>query len=205
MDDPGRGVRVDEDLDDTDLLILSRRRPEAFTGFYQRHAEPILRFFVRRTLDPETAAELTAETFAEAFASRMRFRDRGLGAEGWLYTIARRQLFRFYRSGQVEAKAQRALGMPEREVSPEDYERIEELIDSEGARSEIAEAFERLSPDQREAMRLRVLEGRPYAEVAGRLACTEQAARARVSRGLQRLAALLERAGEARPTGMERT
>ena len=41
-------------------------------------------------------------------------------------------------------------------------------------------------------MTLRVVEGRSYAEVAEALVCTEQAARARVSRGLKRLSGLLE-------------
>ena len=50
----------------------------------------------------------------------------------------------------------------------------------------------RLSHDQREAMTLRVIEGRPYEEIARTLSCTEQAARARVSRGLRRLTRLLD-------------
>ena len=58
----------------------------------------------------------------------------------------------------------------------------------------IADALTTLSAEQREAMTLRVIEQRPYSEVAEMLACTEQTARARVSRGLKRLASLLESA-----------
>ncbi len=43
-----------------------------------------------------------AETFAQAFASRRRFRDRGLGATGWLYGIARHLLARYFRTGAVD-------------------------------------------------------------------------------------------------------
>ncbi len=57
---------------DAQLLLASRTDPEAFTALYRRHAEALLRFFARRTLDPEAAAELTAETFAQAFASKIR-------------------------------------------------------------------------------------------------------------------------------------
>jgi RNA polymerase sigma factor (sigma-70 family) len=180
------------DLDDAELLTLSRTRPEAFGEFYRRHAEDLLRFFARRTLDPDVAAELTAETFAQAFASRLRFRDRGQGGVGWLYAIGRHQLGRFYRHGAVDARARARLGMPRREVSNEDYERIEELIDSEGVRDAVAEAFATLPAGQREAMTFRVIEGLTYQEVAQRLRCTEQTARARVSRGLRKLGQLLE-------------
>ncbi|MBI2237036.1 MAG: sigma-70 family RNA polymerase sigma factor [Actinobacteria bacterium] len=181
-----------EELGDGELLVLSREEPEAFAPFYERHAEGLLRYFARRTLDPEAAAELTAETFAEAFASRTRFRDRGAGGAGWLYGIARHQLGRFFRSSAVDSRARKRLGMPERDLSVHDYERIEELIDFERVGRAIAQAFSLLSEEQREAMTLRVVEGRSYREVAELLRCTEDTARARVSRGLRRLARVLE-------------
>jgi RNA polymerase sigma-70 factor (ECF subfamily) len=82
--------------------------------------------------------------------------------------------------------------MPHRTISTDDYDRIEDLVDFEEVRAGVVEAFGRLSDDQRQAMTLRVIEGRPYEEVAQTLSCSEQAARARVSRGLRRLAGLLE-------------
>ncbi|HEX9823224.1 MAG TPA: sigma-70 family RNA polymerase sigma factor [Actinomycetota bacterium] len=181
-----------EDLEDVELIVLSTDEPEAFGVLFERHAGSLLGYFARRTLDPEAAAELTAETFAQAFASRRRFRDRGLGAAGWLYGIGRHQLGRFFRRGAVDSRARRRLGMPEREVSAEDYERIEELIDFEQVGRAIGRAFSLLSEEQREALTLRVIEGRTYREVAETLRCTEDTARARVSRGLRRLASHLE-------------
>jgi RNA polymerase sigma-70 factor (ECF subfamily) len=176
-----------EDFGDADLLLLSREEPDAFGALYERHAEGLLGYFARRTFDPEAAAELVAETFAEAFASRRRFRDQGGGAAGWLYGIARHQLGRYFRHGSVDSRARRKLGLPEREISADDYERIEELIDFEQVGRAIAQAFSLLSDEQREAMTLRVVEGRPYSEVADLLKCSEETARARVSRGLKRL------------------
>jgi RNA polymerase sigma-70 factor (ECF subfamily) len=184
-----------EELTDVELLFRSREDPEAFGAFYEQHAEPLLRFFARRTLDPEAAAELMAETFAEAFASRTRFRDQGQGAAGWLYGIGKHELSHYFRRGQVDARARQRLGMPERTVSTEDYERIEELIDFEQVGRAIGQAFSLLSEDQREALTLRVVEGRSYREVAEVLKCTEETARARVSRGLKRLTRTLEASG----------
>jgi len=186
---------MDEDGDDVELIVRSWDEPEAFGVVFERHAETLLAYFARRTFDPGAAAELVAETFAQAFASRRRFRDRGLGATGWLYGIARHQLSRFFRTGAIDARARRRLGMPEREVSPDDYERIEELIDFERVGRAIGQAFSLLSEEQREALTLRVIEGRPYREVADALRCSEEAARARVSRGLKRLGRSLDAEG----------
>jgi len=77
-----------QDSSDEELLTRSVSRPDLFAAFYHRHAENILGFFARRTLDPHVAADLTAETFAEAFASRRRFRTRGEGSAKLLPVIS---------------------------------------------------------------------------------------------------------------------
>jgi len=186
---------VPDERTDSELLLASRDNPDAFTELYRRHAEDLLRYFARRTLDPETAAELTAETFAEAFASRQRYTDQGVNGVAWVYGIARHRLGRFFRTGRVDAAARQRLGMPERDLPPEDYERIEDLIDFAPIREALLEALETLSEDQREAMRLHVIDGLGYREVAERLRCSEANARQRVSRGLRRVALVLQERG----------
>ncbi|CAN5803795.1 RNA polymerase sigma factor [soil metagenome] len=192
-----------EQRTDNELLIASRNEPEAFTELYRRHAEDLLRYFARRTLDPETAAELTAETFAEAFASRANYRDQGVNGVAWLYGIARHRLGRFFRNGRVEVAARRKLGMPERDLAPQDYERIEDLIDFAPIRQALVEALDTLNDEQRDALRLRVIDGLGYTEVAERLSCTEQNARQRVSRGLRKIALLLQERGMQLTTEVE--
>ena len=188
---------------DAQLLLASRTDPEAFTALYRRHAEALLRFFARRTLDPEAAAELTAETFAQAFASRATYRDQGVDGVAWLYGVARHQLGRFFRSGRVDAAARHKLGMPERPIPPEDFDRIEELVDFEPIREALKEVLSDLPGGQRDALRLRILEGRGYPEVARALSCTEINARQRVSRGLRALALALQERGLALTTEAE--
>jgi RNA polymerase sigma-70 factor (ECF subfamily) len=180
---------------DAELLIASRAEPAAFVELYRRHAEDVLRYFAGRTLDPEAAAELAAETFAEAFASRGSYRDTGADGMAWVYGIAKHQLGRFFRRGRVDRAARRKLRLPERPLPPEDYERIEDLVDFEPIKAALVEALGTLAEEQRRALELRVIEGLPYPEVAARLACGEQAARQRVSRGLRRLAIVLQERG----------
>lgn len=189
--------RSDDTLEDTDLLVMSVRRPEAFVAFYERHAEALVRYFARRTMAPDAAAELVAETFAQAYTSRGRFSPQGGDAGAWLYGIARHQLSRYFRLGAVDARARRRLGMPEREASSDDVERIERLADLPALRATVAEALRTVPEGERRAVSLRVIDERTYAEVAAHLGCSEQAARARVSRGLRRLGRVLEPEREA--------
>jgi RNA polymerase sigma factor (sigma-70 family) len=195
---------VDEDHDDVEVIVRSWDVPEVFGVLFERHAEPMLAFFARRTLDAEAAAELVAETFAEAFSSRRRFRDQGVDGAGWLYGIGRNLLSHYFRSGAVDARARRRLGMPERTANDDDYDRIEELIDFQARAKEIRAALADLLEDQRDAVTLRVIEGRGYREVAESLGCTEQTARARVSRGLKRIATQLGPDDIDAPTELER-
>lgn len=192
------------DLGDVELILRSRQEPELFGVLFERHAEHLLLFFARRTLDAEAAAELVAETFAEAFSSRARFRDQGVDGAAWLFGIGRNLLSRYFRDGAVEARARRKLAMPERTVGESDYERIEELIDFEEVRSEVRAALSDLPDEQRDAVTLRVIDGRPYREVTEELGCTEVAARARVSRGLRRIALRLEADRSETPIELER-
>ena len=192
-----------DERSDTELLLASRADPATFVELYRRHAEDLLRYFARRTLDPEAAAELTAETFAEAFASRRNYRDTGVNGVAWVYGIARHQLSRFYRTGSIEARARENLGMPVRDLPAEDYERIEELVDLAPIKEALVEALATLGAEQRDALQLRVIDELSYPDVASRLGCAEAAARQRVSRGLRRIAIVLQERGLSLATEVE--
>jgi RNA polymerase sigma factor (sigma-70 family) len=178
---------------DEDLIVAAGRDPEAFGVLYDRTVGDFLAWFVRRTADGHVAADLAAETFAEAFVSRRQFSARGDGsARAWLFGIARHQLGRYARRERVSARYRRKLGVPALVVDDETAERIEARADLEGVRRELRIALAQLPDGQRDAVRLRVIDELPYAQVAHRLGCSEGAARVRVTRGLARLAEVLE-------------
>jgi RNA polymerase sigma-70 factor (ECF subfamily) len=103
----------------------------------------------------------------------------------WLFTIARRQLGRYLRRGYAHQSALRRLGLRTPVAHEDDLAAIEEAAGVEAVRSELAAELERLSAEQRDAVRLRVIEEMPYEEVAVRLGVSEPTARARVSRALR--------------------
>jgi RNA polymerase sigma factor (sigma-70 family) len=177
---------------DAELLRRSGRDPEAFGAFYDRHAATVLAYFQRRTACAESAADLTAETFAAAFCSRKRYRDTGVPAIAWVLGIARHVLADSIRNERVEDRARRRLGIERVELDDEALRRIEELADLAPVRARLDAALAELPPDSAEAVRLRVDAELPYAEVARRLGCTEGAARVRVARALTKLADSLE-------------
>lgn len=157
-------------------------------AMYDRHAGELLRFFARRTFDPDAAVDLLAETFAVVFEDRMQFRGRGPEtARAWLFAVARRRLLDFHRRGQIERRALARLRIERRELTDSEYDRIEELAVTRSLREAIGEQLQLLSEADRELLQLRVVDEQPYVEVARALGISEQTARARASRALRAL------------------
>lgn len=166
---------------------------DAFSELYGNEAESVLIFLTRRTFDAETAVELTAETFAIALRSWGKLR--GLAREqqrAWLFTVARRQLGRYVRRARVERRAIERLGIQVPAVDHDDLLLIERRAGLGELRVALGRELARLSVEQRQALSLRVVDERPYAEIAEMLGVSEDTVRARVSRGLRRLTRALE-------------
>ena len=169
-------------------LTRSKHDPPAFADFYRAEAGSLTRYFARRVVDPEAALDLTAETFAQAYGSRRRFRGTSEEeARGWLYAIAQRQLSRYLRRGYADREASAKLGLERPAAGAEELLRVEELGAMGDLRRLLAQELDELPNGYREAVRLRVVEELPYVEVAKRLAISETAARMRVSRSLSHL------------------
>jgi RNA polymerase sigma-70 factor (ECF subfamily) len=180
--------RLTDPRSDNELLAAARDDPAAFRELYDRWAERILGYFYRRTFDAHVSADLVAETFAVAWLRRDRFRDVGKPGASWLFGIARRELGRYRRRQGVELRAVQRLGMRIPELGDDDIARIEEIVDAAAYREALADALGGLGDDDREAIRLRVVEDLPFREVAAALGCSEGAARVRVHRALNRVA-----------------
>lgn len=179
-------ARPDSRSDD-ELLRQTPDDPEAFGVFYRRHVDAVLAFFRVRTGDPELAADLMAETFAAAMLAAPRFKPRREPAVAWLFTIARRKLIDSWRRGRVEEAARRKLGLEPIELDDGDLARIDALVDQQRAANPLTELMHKLPSDQREALRLRVLDERDYEDIARELRCSEAVVRQRVSRATRAL------------------
>jgi RNA polymerase sigma-70 factor (ECF subfamily) len=177
-----------EELDDADLLVMGRSHPEAFGAFYRRYERSVMGFFMRRTGDPELAADLTAETFAAALVSARRYRPQTGPAAPWLFGIARHTLLRSLERRRVEDRARRRLGWEPLMLDDDLLERVARA----GGDRRVEALLDQLAPDQAQAVRARVIDEQDYADIANRMRCSQSVVRQRVSRGLGELRALIK-------------
>jgi RNA polymerase sigma-70 factor (ECF subfamily) len=168
---------------DAELIRAARKDPAAFGELYERHAQAVFRWLDRRVRHLST--DLTAETFAQAWLSRRRFRDRRDGsALPWLLGIAQNVMNESLRRDGVETRARQRLGLP-LDLADDELARVDERLSPD---ADLAHAVDALPEHEREALELRVAHELPYDEVARRLAIRPAAARLRVSRALRRIA-----------------
>jgi RNA polymerase sigma-70 factor (ECF subfamily) len=167
---------------DAELLVAARTDAGAFRALYERYATRIYGYHLRRSGEPEAAHDLTAETFAQAWLSRTRFRDDANGSAGpWLYGIARHVLLVSVRQRRIEQRASERLGILGRLDREQTVEPDERWLDG------LDEALASLPEAQQDAIRMRIVDDLTYREAATRLDTSPEVVRSRVSRGLTSL------------------
>jgi RNA polymerase sigma factor (sigma-70 family) len=173
----------------SDLQLIEAGSAEGFGVLFDRHA-PLLRRWLRaETRSGEAAADLVAETFAQAWAGRSALRiGRDESAWPWLFGIARNLVRQWRRRDLVERRGRERLGMALGPYGAQPYDPDTAKPDPDLARA-VSDALSLLPASQRDVLRLRVIEELDYSEVARRLAVTQGTARIRVHRALQSLRA----------------
>jgi RNA polymerase sigma-70 factor (ECF subfamily) len=99
-----------------------------------------------------------------------------------LLAIAHRKLVDYQRRGYAEQRARRRLAIERRPLAEPDRAMICAL-----GEEVTLDRWQELPADQRAAIQARVLDERPYPDIASELGTSETAVRMRVSRGLASL------------------
>ena len=178
---------------DTALLRAARAGDHtAFAEFYKRRRALLLAYLRPRVPDAEAAADLMSESFAAALLA-VRDEERPIADEpvAWLLVIARNKLIDSLRRGRVEQAARDRLALEPLEIDDDDILRIDALANGLDLTATLAEL---LPSEQHAALRARIVDERPYPEIATELRCSEAVVRKRVSRALKTLRTHLEAA-----------
>ncbi len=161
----------------------------AFGVLYRRHLPVVLRACLSQTGNREVAADLTAEVFAAALTSAHRYRAGQGTVLAWLLGIARNKLLESRRRGRVADSARRRLRLDPVLLTDADLERVEERASLD---EDVIARVQQLPPALRDAVMNRVVEERPYEQIASELRCSESVVRQRVSRALKTLRSQME-------------
>lgn len=179
-------------LDDQQLLrrYAADGSEDAFGELVARYVNLVYSAALRRTGGDAHLAKDVAQLVFTDLAHKARFLPRDIVLTGWLHRATRYavgQLLRTERRRKAREQEAVAMNALESEPTP-DWGQIRPLLDN---------ALDRLDRADRDALLLRFFEQRSLAEVGRALGATEDAARKRVSRALEKLRADLIRHGVA--------
>lgn len=178
--------------DDSDLLrrYVSENSEAAFTQLVERHLRFVYACALRRVGgDAHSAQDVTQSVFI-ALARHAKVLQEHKALIGWLYTTTRNASAQLVRSSQRrQARETEAHAMSDLTPSNNtelEWERVRPLLDR---------ALDELPDGDRQAVLLRFLENRSYADIGAALQLAENTARMRVDRGVAKLQRLLIRRG----------
>jgi RNA polymerase sigma-70 factor (ECF subfamily) len=173
-----------------DLVAARRREPAAVTRVYTAYAPALFRFFMAAVGDRHQAEDLTGTAFVSAIESLPRFRGPVEALGGWLFQIARHDLYD-HRRKQARSRVEPLEDNLHEVAVVAGAEDPEELAIARLEGSRVLAAMRQLSPDQREVLLLRMGGGLTAPEVAEILGKTTGAVKSLQFRGLASLARVL--------------
>lgn len=177
-------------IEDSELLrrYAVEHSEEAFAELVRRQVGLVYYAALRQTGDASLAEDVTQTVFTDLARKAASLAGRPV-LTGWLYTSTRFAALKARRAERRRMfREQEAHAMQEliQDSPAADWERLRPVID---------EALHTLDEREREAVLLRFFEGRSFAEVGAKLVFTEDGARKRVERALDKLHAALAQRG----------
>lgn len=176
-------------IDDAELLrrYSGAGSEAAFTEWVGRHIGLVYFTALRRTGESALAHDITQSVFSTAAR-----KSAGLAGHpsviGWLYTTTRHLADKAVRKEQTRRRYEQDAAMHELTTAEPscEWERLRPIID---------DVLDGLDARDREAILIRFFEGRPFADIGATLRISQDAARMRVDRALEKLRTKLEKRG----------
>ncbi len=173
-----------------------RSSAEAISEIYDRYHERIFRYLWARSSEKQVAEDLTAEVFVRMIANLHQYHvPAGTAPESaiqaWLYRIAHNLLVDYYR----KENRRQDLNLEQAELLSEEHGSLVQTVEQRLLFEQIQGALHELNTEQQDVLILRFLIGMPLQEVAQVLGKTLAVVKVTQHRGLKKLRAVLEVAG----------
>ena len=171
----------EELLHDRSCVHAAKADPAKFEALYSKYYEQILNFVYQRLDSKDTAFDITQQVFLKAMQNLHKYEYRGLPFSAWLYRIAINELNMMFRKSNKE----QALNV---DIAAVD-DIMEEMNESspEENMNIVLNALSKLEPDDVQIIEMRFFEKRAFKEIGDILGITENNAKVRTYRILDRL------------------
>lgn len=174
------------DLNEEQKLVeAAKADPAKFSLLYEKYYKVIFVFIFRRTGEEEVTADITSNTFLKAMLALPKYEYKGVPFSAFLFRIALNEINMYFRKSKKErvvSLGQANLGAMADETGQGDTEENRGLV---------LALLAHLDSEAMQLIEMRFFEKRPFAEIAGILGITENHAKVKTYRILDKLKALI--------------
>jgi RNA polymerase sigma-70 factor, ECF subfamily len=156
-----------------------------FSVLYNRYYVRIFRFVMQRVADEDLSADITSRVFLRAMLNLKNYRHRGFPFASWLYRIARNEINQEFRKERSERVFQSCYA-DFAELTSEIQEKEDDLV-----QKKLVAAMHRLKTPEMELIEMRFFEKRSFKEIGDIINVTENNAKVKMFRVVQRLKKLM--------------
>ena len=169
-----------------DIVEKAKNNARDFAPIYKKYHAPILQFVYLRLDDKDLAIDITQQVFLKAIENLQKYEFRGLPFSSWLYRIAINELNQLFRKN----KKMRTINLNESITS----DLIHEMEDEEFAlhKERLAIILKKISAAEFQLIEMRFFEKRPFVEIGELLDITENNAKVKTYRVIQKLKILFK-------------
>jgi RNA polymerase sigma-70 factor (ECF subfamily) len=176
---------IKEDWKEEEILHQSQSDAQAFKPLYERYYKKLFLFILHRTGEKERAADLCQQVFLKVLTNINKYQFRGLPFSSWLYRIAINECNDYFR----KSKKTRYVTLDNINID-QLYEEITADHSQEELQKKLPDILEKLTEDELQIIELRFFECRPFKEIGDILNVTENNAKVKTYRALDRMKAL---------------
>lgn len=168
-------------MEELDWIQRAKADPAHFAPLYKKYHEQIFRYVYQRMDDEEMAFDVTSQVFMKAIKNLHKYEFRGVPFVSWLYRIAKSELYQAFRDN----KADRTVNIDTVQVSGfiEEFEHDE----SEENRERLMLCLSKMKEEDMQLLELRFFEKRSFKEIGEILEITENNAKVKTFRALEKL------------------
>jgi len=159
----------------------AQKDPACFAPLYKEYHEQIFRYIFQRMDDEDLAFDVTSQVFMKALNNINKYEYRGVPFASWLYRIAKSELYQAFR----DKKAERAVNVESVHL----FEIAEELEEdaSDANKKKMFACLSQLKENDIQLIELRFFEKRSFREMGEILELTENNAKVKTFRALEKL------------------
>jgi RNA polymerase sigma-70 factor (ECF subfamily) len=168
-------------------IEAAKKDPRRFGVLYEKYYKQIFLFVYKRTSDEDVCADVVSQVFLKALSSLPKYQYKGVPFSAWLYRIASNEVNQHYRN----QKGERTISIDQTQIDRVLGMMDENPQEDEATRSRfikvMLETVQELKPDEVQIIELRFFEQRPFKEISFILGITENNAKVKMYRILERL------------------